>query len=107
MATQAVVGNGKTGITIIDSLRQIDPDKNIALIAVGKLSTRVDIVRFYDSYIQYLQKYGDVSEKQNPYDSATKNLLFATGYCDEKTRSKWHSVLKEIENSEYTKILRK
>jgi hypothetical protein len=106
MVTQTLSANGKTGIPIIDSLRQIDPDKNIAITAVGNLSNRADIVRFYDSYVEYLKKYGDPSEKQNPNGAAKENLLCATGYYDNKTRNKWHSVIEEIGKSEYANLIR-
>jgi hypothetical protein len=106
MATQSLAVNGKTGIPIIDSLRRIEPDKNIAITAVGKLNNRADIVRFYDSYVEYLKKYGDSSEKQNPNNAAKENLLAATGYYSSKTRTKWNSVLEEIGKSEYSSLLR-
>ena len=106
MATQTLAVNGRTGIPIIDSLRQIEPDKNIAITAVGKLDSRADMVRFYDSYVEYLKRYGGSSEKQNPNNAAKENLLAATGYYSDKTRAKWNTVLEDIGKSEYSDLLR-
>lgn len=107
MATQAFMDTEKTGLPMIDMVRQLDPDKNVAIVAVTRLSSRVDFVRFFDDYVRYLKRYGDSSERQDPLGSAKNNLLCATGYCDEKVRAKWHNVIREITESEFTEILRR
>ena len=102
VVSQTIPKIEKTGIEIIDRLREADPEKNVAILAVGRLKSRADMVRFYDAYVVYLKDHSPAElMRQSPEESARLNLLAATGYYDKRTRARWHSLISEIEKSEY------
>lgn len=109
-----------TGIALIDMLQQTDPDRHITEIAIDRLKTTGDIVRFFDAYVAYLKKYDGResldSEKQYE-DRAAYNLKLA---LDAKygigivgrngaqgfhhpTVVKWLTVIQDVSTSEYTR----
>lgn len=107
MTVKPMTKRKSTGV--IDRLQRAEPRRNVVFIAVDKIETIGDMVRFFDAYVTYLKRHGENAEiRKNPEKVATENIravlwqVYSAEINSDPNCKKWLSVVDDIARSEYT-----
>ncbi len=74
---------------ILERLKQLNPDRNVAFTAVEQLSSDEDILEFYNEYVKWMRD-GKVS---NPESVAIGNLSYIVVYYSQEITQRWKNAL--------------
>lgn len=89
--------------SLLDRLQAMHPDRNVAFTAVEQLRVPEDMATFFVQYAKWLSTSEDPKVRQSPFEVASENLTYITGYYGYETVERWTNFI--VETSEkYCKL---
>lgn len=83
--------------SLIDRLKKVAPNKDVLFTAISQLESPPEIRQFRNEYEEHLRTHGKSKEvRLNAAEVANDNIGYALGYYDEKTSTRWLSILEEV-----------
>jgi hypothetical protein len=94
----------KTENNIIDRLQSIDPNRDVARIAVEKLTSIGDMVRFYEAYVEVIRANHWFFPETRAMEAIKEGLFRVYGTVERHTNEnarKWQMVIEDNSRSQY------